>query len=87
MRRLVALLMLTMLLVPPVLSAGDTSTGEKLINSSEPAFLRDIGPQMPRTDNPVAAGITAVVVAAIIGRGIHKYGRGVGSKPDTDDVK
>lgn len=40
--------------------------GEMYVNSSEPKFLRNIGPRDPRTDNPLAAFIVAVGVAGII---------------------
>ncbi len=49
--------------------------GNQYINSSEPAFLHDIGPQDERSDNPWAAVVTALVVAAVFYRGFHHYSR------------
>ncbi len=65
-----ALVLLALLLVTPVAAA---STGVYGVNGSEPAFLRDIGPQADRVDNPLAAGVVAVAVAAVIGRGLWRY--------------
>ncbi len=48
------------------------TTGANLANVSGPDILKGIGPTEPRTDNPVAAGVTAVAVAAVILRGLRK---------------
>lgn len=63
-----ALIVVLVLLLAGVAAA--TAGGDFYVNSTEPGFLKDIGPKDPRTDNPVAAGITALVVAAVIARGI-----------------
>lgn len=47
------------------------STGANLANVSGPDILKGIGPTEPRTDNPIAAGITAIGVAAVILRGLR----------------
>lgn len=67
-----ALLVITLLLIGGIAASVPA---DQYVNSSEPAFLHDIGPQDERTDNPMAAAITALAVAAIILRGLHKYGR------------
>lgn len=72
MRRLVPVLLILLYLVT-FATAATPERGERLINSSEPWFLRNIGPENPRVDNPWAAGITAVAVAAVILRGLQKY--------------
>jgi len=36
------------------------------MNGSEPWFTRGIGPRAPRKDNPIAAALTAAVVAGLI---------------------
>jgi hypothetical protein len=53
-------------------AATGASTGADLANVSGPDILKSIGPTEPRTDNPVAAGVTAVAVAAVILRGLWK---------------
>jgi hypothetical protein len=52
---------------------------DQYINSSEPAFLRDIGPQDQRADIPLAAAVTAMAVGAVFYRGFRRY------RPDTKD--
>lgn len=46
---------------------------EHYVNSTEPGFLRDIGPQNDRTDNPLAAAAVAIVVSAVILYGLRRY--------------
>lgn len=49
-----------------------SSTGAELANVSGPDILKGVGPTEPRTDSPMAAGVTAVAVAAVILRGLRK---------------
>ncbi len=73
MRCCTQLLVVTVLFV--LLAATvSSSTTDQYVNSSEPAFLHDIGPQDDRTNNPVAAAITAVVVGLVFYRGFKVYG-------------
>lgn len=52
---------------------GSSDAGTDMyVNSSEPAFLRDIGPRDPRVDNPVAAGITVLGVAGMLYIGFNE---------------
>ena len=46
--------------------ASSSAGTDMYVNSSEPAFLRNIGPRNPRTDNPVAAGIVTLGVAGVL---------------------
>lgn len=72
-RAALLLLVLSFVLLVPGAAAASDSTADRYVNSSEPEFLRDIGPRDPRVDNPLAAGLTAIVVAGVILRGIRKY--------------
>lgn len=60
-------------------ATATTGPADRYINSSEPAFLHDIGPQDQRTDNPLAAAVTTLAVAAIFYRGFRRY------HPENDD--
>ena len=52
--------------------AAGASQAERMINGSEPAFLKNIGPQDERKDNPVAAGIVAFFVALLLYKGFRE---------------
>ncbi len=54
-------------------AAATAASGVYGVNGSEPRFLEDVGPQQDRADNPVAAVIVAVGVAAVIIRGLYVY--------------
>lgn len=69
MRRTTILFVLFILLTATVVAAPT----EHYINGSEPAFLKDIGPQDQRSDKPIVAAITALVVAAVFYRGFKRY--------------
>lgn len=56
-------------------AAATTATADQYVNSSEPAFLHDIGPQNQRADNPLAAGFTAIVVGLVFLRGFKTFDR------------
>jgi hypothetical protein len=60
-------------LVCLLVTAATGVQSDRYINSSEPAFLHDMGPQDVRSDNPWAAAVTALVVAAVFYRGFHTY--------------
>lgn len=70
--RTTAVIALALLLLP-TLAAG--AQGDRYVNVSGPEFLKPYGPHDPRIDNPLAAGITAVVVAGVIYRGIRLWQR------------
>lgn len=72
MRRAALLLLLALFLGT---FAGAATTSDRMINATEPAFLQDIGPIDPRTDNPIAAFLVAGVVAFIIYRGLQVHER------------
>ncbi|MFB6076959.1 MAG: hypothetical protein ABEK12_02420 [Candidatus Nanohaloarchaea archaeon] len=67
------LLGMSLILLVPAAAAVSDSTADRYVNVSGPDFLKPYGPHDPRVDNPLAAGITAVVVAVIVLRGIRKY--------------
>ncbi|MCJ7450309.1 MAG: hypothetical protein MUP58_01060 [Candidatus Nanohaloarchaeota archaeon QJJ-9] len=64
MRKLVCLLFIVLILSSFATSL-DEERGERLINSSEPEFLRDIGPRDPRVDNPLAAVVVTSAVSLV----------------------
>ncbi|MFB6294881.1 MAG: hypothetical protein ABEI97_03925 [Candidatus Nanohaloarchaea archaeon] len=72
MRKAVVLLAGVLLMA----TVGAASTGIYGVNGSEPAFLQDIGPQDERADNPVAAVVVAVGVAAAVLRGLYVHREG-----------
>lgn len=72
MRRILPLALTVLLMTAPALAAGSdpvAPTGQ-LHNVSGPEFLRPYGPSGERTDNPIAAAFTAIVVAGVIYRGL-----------------
>ncbi|MDY6769925.1 MAG: hypothetical protein SVU88_03050 [Candidatus Nanohaloarchaea archaeon] len=69
MQKLLVLLAVVLALT----SVAAASSGFYSVNGSEPRFLRDIGPQDERTDEPLAAAVVAVAVAAVILRGLRQY--------------
>lgn len=62
------------LLILLLLGTAAGSQADHYLNSSEPAFLKDIGPQDERADNPIAAAVTAIAITAVFYRGFRKYG-------------
>jgi len=64
MKKIIPVLLLILVAVNGV--ASSSAGTDMYVNSSEPAFLRNIGPRDPRTDNPVAAGITVLGVGAVL---------------------
>lgn len=73
MRQCTQLLVILLMLVLLTASVGG-ATADRYRNSSEPAFLQDIGPQDERSDSPAAALITAAVVGLVFYRGFKVYG-------------
>ncbi|MDY6766266.1 MAG: hypothetical protein SVW77_02760 [Candidatus Nanohaloarchaea archaeon] len=69
MRKAIVLLAGILILTTAVTAAS----GIYGVNGSEPRFLKDVGPQDERSDNPVAAAVVAVAVAAVILRGLYRY--------------
>lgn len=69
--RTIAVLLVVIAVSAPMAAAA--SGGLYGVNGSEPSFLRDIGPQDERADNPLAAAIVAAGVALVILRGLHRY--------------
>lgn len=63
------------LLLAFFIGTGAASTGQQYINSSEPAFLHDIGPQDERQDHPAVAGVVALGVGLVLYRGIRQYNK------------
>lgn len=66
-------LVLLVLLAALVSFAGASSFYS--VNGSEPAFLKDIGPQEERADSIVAALVVALGVSAVILRGLRRHDR------------
>lgn len=66
--------LLTLFILLLISSTVSAAQAERLINSSEPGFLQDLGPQDERADNPLAAAVVAVAVGFVILRGLHRYG-------------
>lgn len=60
---------LLMIISFSVLTMG--SEADPYVNSTEPKFLRNIGPRDPRTDNPLAAGITVLGVGFFLYLGMR----------------
>lgn len=59
-----------------LVGAAAAADGSRYINASGPAFLQPFGPHDgERVDNPVAAAVTAVVVAGVIYNGLRRWKR------------
>lgn len=71
--RSTVLLLVVIVLITGV-AAGQTADG--YVNASGPAFLQPFGPHDgERVDNPIAAVVTAVVVAGVILNGLRRWKR------------
>lgn len=89
-RKTILMLIFLLHLTAPGLSAGDAETADRLINSSEPAFLQNIGPKNQHAQTPSQANdldnlwagiITASAVALIIAHGLDRHDQQNRSNP------
>lgn len=71
-----------MLAAGMLLHMAAASPADQYLNSSEPAFLQNIGPQDDRADNPLAAAVTAAAVTAVIYRGLRRYNQNTTAQDD-----
>jgi hypothetical protein len=82
LRRAVCFLVLAGIFAVPAAASGTEAQADRLINSSEPQFLRDIGPKNQDIKHPsdaagrdslLAAFVVVSGVALVISNGLDRY--------------